>query len=214
MEILREIERAVIDGKVRDIEGVVQKALDTGLEAHSILDGALAVGMLEVGRRFREGEYFLPEVVSSANAMKKAIKLLEPYLAGKTAREPVGKMVIGTVKGDVHDIGKNLVAIMFQGAGFEVLDLGVDVKPDRFVQAISELGPDVVGMSALLSTTMVSITDTIEAIKASGLRSQVKIIIGGAPVTQEFADRVGADGYAPDAASAVEKARELLRLDA
>lgn len=165
--------------------------------------------MNEVGVKFKANEIYVPEVLIAARAMKAGMEILKPKLA-ETGVEPVGKMIIGTVKGDLHDIGKNLVAMMMEGAGFEVIDLGIDVPAEKFIQAIEEYQPQLVGMSALLTTTMIQIRENIKAFQEASIRDQVKVMIGGAPVTQKFADEVGADGYAPDAASAVDKAKELL----
>ena len=165
--------------------------------------------MAEVGRLFEEGEKFVPEMLISARAMQTAMNLLKPHLAQEDVRV-AGKVVIGTVAGDLHDIGKNLVGMMLEGSGFEVIDLGTDVSPQRFVDTVKEHQPDVIGMSALLTTTMPSMGATIEALKEAGLREQVKVMIGGAPITQDFADKIGADGFAPDASSAARKAKQLV----
>jgi 5-methyltetrahydrofolate--homocysteine methyltransferase len=169
--------------------------------------------MNEVGRRFKNNEFYVPEVLIAARAMHAAMDVLKPLLAASDV-QPVGTVVIGTVKGDLHDIGKNLVAMMLEGGGFNVIDLGVDVSPEKFLQAVREHKPNIVGLSALLTTTMPAMKTTIEALKEAGVRDQVKVIIGGAPVTQRFADEIGADGYAPDAASAVDVARQLLGIAA
>ena len=164
--------------------------------------------MAEVGRMFEEGEYFVPEMLIAARAMAAALGLLKPHLVEQGVK-PIGKVAIGTVKGDLHDIGKSLVAMMLEGAGFEIMDLGVDVAPEKFVSALND-GAQIVAMSALLTTTMPNMKATIAAIEKAGLRAQAKIMIGGAPVTQAYADEIGADGYAPDASSAVRKARALI----
>jgi 5-methyltetrahydrofolate--homocysteine methyltransferase len=162
-----------------------------------------------VGEKFKNGEYFVPEVLVAARAMKAAMELLRPLLAASDV-EPIGTVVIGTVRGDLHDIGKNLVAMMLEGAGFRVVDLGVDVPAEKFIEAAREHNAEIVGMSALLTTTMTYMPEVIKALEAEGIRNRVKVIVGGAPVTQEWADQIGADGYAPDAASAVDKCKELL----
>ena len=201
----------VIEGDAAGVEAEVRAALAADVPPGTLLDDALIPAMGEVGRRFEEGEVFVPEMLIAARAMQGALNVLRPLLA-ETGKEPVGKAAIGTVQGDLHDIGKNLVGLMLEGAGFEVIDLGVDAKPEKFVQAAKD-GVQVVGMSALLTTTMPSIKTTIDALSEAGVRDSLKVIIGGAPVTQEFADQVGADGFAPDAASAVRLTRGLLGLD-
>ena len=187
----------------------MQAALDAGVAPGEILNKGCIAAMGEVGRLFEEGEVFVPEMLIAARAMQAAMNILKPYL---TEGEIVsaGKIVIGTVAGDLHDIGKNLVGMMMEGAGFEIVDLGSDVKPETFIEAIREHKPDLIGMSALLTTTMPSMATTIEALTEAGLRDQVKVLVGGAPVTQKFADEIGADGFAPDASSAARKAKELL----
>jgi 5-methyltetrahydrofolate--homocysteine methyltransferase len=180
-----------------------------GIEPGKILNEALVPAMEIVGREYEDGERYVPEMLISAEAMKAAMEVLRPKLV-ETGVQLRGKVVIGTVEGDLHDIGKNLVAMMLEGAGFEVIDLGVEVTADRFVQAVREHKPDVLGMSALLTTTMIHMPEVIEALKEAGLREKVKVIVGGAPVTQEFAEKIGADGYAPDAASAAEVVKKLL----
>jgi 5-methyltetrahydrofolate--homocysteine methyltransferase len=206
--ILEQIRASVIEGNAKGTEAQVQQALDEGLPAEEILNAALIPAMGEVGAKFEEGEYFVPEMLISARAMQAGLKLLKPLLA-ESGTEPIGKVAIGTVKGDLHDIGKSLVAMMLEGAGFEIVDLGVDVTPEKFVDAVKN-GVNVVAMSALLTTTMPNMSNTIKAITDAGLRDRVHIMIGGAPVTESYAKQIGADGYAPDASSAVRKARELL----
>jgi 5-methyltetrahydrofolate--homocysteine methyltransferase len=205
---LKQINQSVIDGNVRDVQAGVQSALAAGVDAGTILNQALIAAMDEVGCRFEEGDFFVPEMLVSAKAMQAGLTLLKPHLTSADSKS-AGKVAVGTVKGDLHDIGKNLVAMMLEGAGFEIMDLGVDVTPEAFVDAVHE-GAQVIGMSALLTTTMGSMGLTIAALKAAGLRDQVKVMIGGAPVTQEFADSIGADGFAPDASSATRVARQLL----
>jgi 5-methyltetrahydrofolate--homocysteine methyltransferase len=201
----------VIEGDAAGVEAEVRAALAMNVPPGTLLDEALIPAMGEVGRRFEEGEVFVPEMLIAARAMQGALNVLRPLLA-ETGKEPVGKAAIGTVQGDLHDIGKNLVGLMLEGAGFEVVDLGVDAKPEKFVQAAKD-GAQVVGMSALLTTTMPAIKTTIDALSEAGIRGSIKVIVGGAPLTQEFADQVGADGFAPDAASAVRLTRGLLGLD-
>jgi len=208
-EILEQMATAVIEGNVDAMEGLTQDALDEDLGAKDILDNGLMVGMDHVGKEFKAGNMFVPEVLRSAKAMKTSMVILQPLLTTAEA-EAVGKVLLGTVKGDLHDIGKNLVGMMCEGAGFDVQDLGTDVEPDQFLDAIKEFEPDIVGMSALLTTTMRAMGDTIKAIEEAGLRDQVKVMIGGAPVTQRFADDIGADGYAANAASASDLAKKFV----
>ena len=206
---LETIYDGVLNGDAKKTEAEVTAALETNTPPEDILYKACIPAMEEVGRLFEEGEKFVPEMLISARAMQTAMRLLRPRLAGANIRT-VGKVVVGTVAGDLHDIGKNLVAMMLEGSGFEVVDLGTDVGPGKFVDAVKEYQPQVVGMSALLTTTMPSMGKTIEALKEAGLRGQVKVMIGGAPITQEFADKIGADGFAPDASSASRKAKALV----
>jgi 5-methyltetrahydrofolate--homocysteine methyltransferase len=205
---LKEIYQNVIDGQAPQVQAGVQAALAQGVAADTILNQALIAAMAEVGKRFEEGEFFVPEMLIAARAMQSGLNLLKPQLAASGVKA-AGKVAIGTVKGDLHDIGKNLVAMMLEGAGFEVKDLGVDVDPHKFVQAAQE-GAQVIGMSALLTTTMGNMRNTIQALDAAGLRGSVKVVIGGAPVTDAYAQQVGADAYAPDASSAVRAVRKLL----
>ena len=206
--ILEEISTAIIEGNMDDIEDLTDDALDEGLSAEEILNKGLMPGMDYVGVEFKAGNMFVPEVLRSAKAMHGSMDILRPLLA-ETGVKTAGKVLLGTVKGDLHDIGKNLVGMMCEGAGFEVKDIGKDVAPEEFVEAIKEYEPDVVGMSALLTTTMRSMESTIKVLEEAGLRDKVKIIIGGAPVTQAFADQIGADGYASNAAGAADLARKL-----
>ncbi len=208
-ETLEQISTAVIEGHVEDMADLTKDALDEGLSAADILSQGLTPGMDHVGAEFRAGNMFVPEVLRSAKAMQAAMDILRPLLA-KSGVKVVGKVLLGTVKGDLHDIGKNLVGIMCEGAGFQVKDIGRDVSPEGFVQAIKEYEPDVVGMSALLTTTMRAMESTIRALKEAGVRDRVKVMVGGAPVTQGFADQIGADGYASNAASASELAKRLV----
>ncbi len=206
-EVLESIRTAIIDGNEVDAPRLVESALASGLSAQQVLNDGLLTGMGEVGRRFRDGEYYLPEVLVAAEAMKAAMAVLTPELKAQnvTARATA---VVGTVRGDLHDIGKNLLAIMLEGAGFEVVDLGVDVPPERFVEACRQRRVDLVALSALLTTTMPEMEVTIKAIH-SELAQPPPVIIGGAPVTQQYADRIGAAGYGRDAASGAEVARML-----
>jgi len=207
--MLEELKRAVLSGDDERAAELTKKALEEGIEPGKILNEALIPAMEIVGREYEEGERYVPEMLISAEAMKAAMEVLRPRLM-ETGVRLKGKVVIGTVEGDLHDIGKNLVAMMLEGAGFEVIDLGVEVTAERFIQAVREHKPDVLGMSALLTTTMIHMPEVIEALKEAGLREEVKVIVGGAPVTQEYAEKIGADGYAPDAASAVEVVKRLL----
>lgn len=193
-------------GKPRELSALVQEELEDGTSANDILVKALIPGMSVVGEKFKKNEVFVPEVLITARAMNSALKILKPALA-QAGVEPVGTVVICTVKGDLHDIGKNLVKMMIEGTGLRVIDLGVDCPPERVVEAVKEYEPGVVCLSALLTTTMIYQKDTIEALKAARLRDRVKVMVGGAPVTQAFADEIGADAYTPDAASAAEVAR-------
>jgi len=207
-DMLQKIASNVYDGDDDAVAGLVQEALDQGLAPQDILSGGLIAGMDEVGKDFKAGELFVPEVLIAARAMHAGMGVLRPLLAESDVPS-AGKFVIGTVQGDLHDIGKNLVRMMIEGAGFETIDLGTDVKTDAFVKAVREHRPVLVGMSALLTTTMVNMKGTIEALEEAGLRDSVKVMIGGAPVTAAFAEEIGADAYAPDAASAVDVARSF-----
>jgi 5-methyltetrahydrofolate--homocysteine methyltransferase len=207
MADLKVLADAVIKGDQAATVEITKTALAEGTAAKSILDGGLIAGMDVVGVRFKKNEIYIPEVLIAARAMKMAMEVLEPELV-KAGVEPVGKFIIGTVKGDLHDIGKNLVAMMLKGAGFEVVDLGIDVGPEKFVQSAKDTGIQLIGMSALLTTTMPSMEKTVKALKEAGISA--KIMIGGAPVTQGYADKIGADGFAPDAASAVDLAKSLV----
>jgi len=208
-DILSEISTAVIKGKLDDVVDLTEDALDEGLDAQEILNSGLMPGMDHVGVEFRAGNMFVPEVLRSARAMQSSMEILNPLLA-ESGVKMVGKVLLGTVKGDLHDIGKNMGGMMCEGAGFEVQDLGKDVAPEGFVEAVKEFEPDVVGMSALLTTTMRVMEHTIKALEEAGVRDTLKIMIGGAPVTQSFADQIGADGYASNAASAAEMAKKLV----
>ena len=206
---LMEMAASLIEGDAPSVKELTEKALAEGIEPARIVNEGLIPGMSEVGRRFKAGEFYLPEVLIAARAMHAGLDIVKP-LFSRYDFKPVGTVVLGTVKGDLHDIGKNLVGMMLEGAGFQVIDLGVDVSPDKFVETVKERRSHVVAMSALLTTTMPSMKATIEALKEAGLQGEVKVMVGGAPLTQRYADEIRADGYAPDAASAVDKARELL----
>jgi len=207
MADLKVLSDAIINGDQNTAVEITREVLSEGVPAKSVLDDGLIAGMEIIGTRFKNNEVYIPEVLIAARAMKMAMEVLEPELV-KAGVEPVGKLAIGTVQGDLHDIGKNLVAMMLKGAGFEVVDLGVDVGPDKFVEQAKANGIQLIGMSALLTTTMPGIEKTLKAIREAGLST--KIIIGGAPVTQDYADKIGADGYAADAASAVDMAKSLV----
>lgn len=211
MTVFEDISSAVQRGRKKEVKPLVQQALEEGVEPSSILNKGLVPAMDVIGERFSAGEVFVPEMLIAARAMATGVEVLKPYLAEEGA-EPLGKAVIGTVRGDMHDIGKNLVRMMIESKGFEVTDLGVDVAPEQFVTFIQEHEDvDIVCCSSLLTTTMPAIKDTIAAIEAAGLRDQVKIMIGGAPVTQAYSDEVGADAYTPDAGAAAAKAIDLVR---
>lgn len=211
MDILREIKENVMAGQAAKVGELTQAALDGGMTLGEILDKGLISAMAELGERFQKQEIFVPQLLFAARAMKAGMEVLEPLLLAAKV-EPTGKLVLGTVKGDVHDIGKNLVGIMLKGAGFQINDLGVDVPPEKFVDAAKEAGITMVCMSALLGTSMPLLKTTIDALAAAGLKSKVKTMVGGAIVTQRYANEIGADGYAPNASAAVDKAKELLEL--
>ena len=201
---------AILKGDAATVVSGTEKLLAQGVGAPEILNGHMIPALGHIGQRFEAGELFIPELLISARAMKAGLALLRPLLAQSTGVNQ-GRVVIGTVKGDLHDIGKNIVSSMLEGGGFEVTDLGTDVSPEKFVEAIRERKAEIVGMSALLTTTMLSMRATIEALKAAGLRNQVKVMVGGAPVTQSFADQVGADGYSNNANGALALARSWVR---
>lgn len=209
MADLNELAQAVISGNAPQAKELTQQAIDEGTDVQSVLNDGLIAGMSVVGDRFKKNEFYVPEVLIAARAMNQAMEVLEPQLA-KAGVQPVATVVLGTVKGDLHDIGKNLVGMMLKGGGFKVVDLGVDVPPEKFVEAVQENDANILGLSALLTTTMVAMEDVITAVKGSAAADKVKTMIGGAPITSEFADKIGADGYAPDAASAVDTAKGLL----
>ena len=208
-EVLKKLFDAVLEGNFEDVKTNVQAALDTGLDPNVILNDGMIAAMREVGVRFEAGEYYVPEMLIAARAMQSGMMLLKPHLQ-KTEQKSNGKVLIGTVKGDLHDIGKNLVALMLEGAGYEIIDLGVDVPAEEFVKKVIELKPDVIGMSALLTTTMQSMRTTLDALTAARLRNHVKVIIGGAPVTEAYAQQIEADGYSPDASRAVTLVNEMM----
>jgi len=207
-ELIKEIYSCVIEGDQINIAEKVKAAIDARIPADEILNNGMVAAMAEVGRLFEEGEFFVPEMLISARAMKAGMDTLKPYLVDADIR-PVGKIVAGTVKGDLHDIGKNLLCMMLEGAAFEIIDLGADVPAEKFVEAVRETGAQFVAMSALLTTTMSYMKTTIEALREAGLRDQVKVLVGGAPVSPQFARDIGADGYAADAAKAVALVKSL-----
>jgi len=209
MAILDDLRQHVIDGDMNQTQKLVQEAIAENIPAEQILKEGLISAMAEVGRLFESGEYFMPEMLIAARAMKSGLTLLRPHLVAAKV-QAVGKVIIGTVQGDVHDIGKNLVGMMLEGAGFEVIDLGVDVPPEKYVQAVREHHPDLLACSALLTTTMLRMKDLILALDEAGLRGQVKVMVGGAPITESYARDIGADLFAPDAASAASRAKELI----
>lgn len=208
-EILSEISTAIIEGKKDDMGQLTQQALDEGIGPQDIIDNGLMKGMDYVAVQFKAGDMYVPEVMRSARSMLNSMEILNPLLSESGARM-VGKVLVGTVKGDLHDIGKNLVGMMCRGAGFEVKDLGIDIAPEAFVEAVKEFQPDIVGLSALLTTTMRAMGDTVNALAEAGVRDNLKIMVGGAPVTRSFADKIGANGYAPNAAAAADLAKEFM----
>jgi len=212
VDAIEAIYNAVLNGDAPGAKAGVEAALAANIPAEKILKDGLIAAMAEVGRLFEANEYFVPEMLVSARAMQAGLSLLKPHLA-EAGAQPAGKFIIGTVKGDLHDIGKNLVAMMMEGAGFEVIDLGTDVSPEAFVRAVQEHKAQLMGMSALLTTTMPSMSTTIKALEEAGVRDKVKVMVGGAPVTDAFAKQIGADGFAPDASSAVRKAKALLGIE-
>ncbi len=210
---LKKLYEAVLNGDAKAAVAVTKEALDAGADPMVLVTQYMVPAMDEVGRRFECEEYFVPELLLAARAMKGSLELIRPLLAERGA-EPVGRVVIGTVKGDLHDIGKNLVSSMLEGAGFEVIDLGADVPPERFVSAAKEKNADIVALSALLTVTMPMMRTTIAAIEAAGIRDNVKVMVGGAPVTEQYAKEIGADGYSDNAGGAVQVARSLIRKQA
>jgi methylmalonyl-CoA mutase cobalamin-binding domain/chain len=210
-EILQQLYDDTLVGNAPSVKGLVEQGLEDGMDPSSMLYDALIPSLEEVGARFERGDYFVPEMLIAARAMQGALDILRPLLA-ETGAQQVGTFLMGTVKGDVHDIGKNLCNIMLEGAGFTVVDLGVNVPPEKFVEEIGRVHPDIVGFSAFLTTTMPMFKANINALEKAGIRDEVIVMVGGAPVTQEYADAVGADGYSADASSAVKKAKELIQL--
>jgi 5-methyltetrahydrofolate--homocysteine methyltransferase len=206
---LKQLAEAIINGNRDRSRELTEQALAGKVDPQKIINQGLIAGMSVVGEKFKNNEFYVPEVLIAARAMHASLDLLRPLIT-EHGIEPVGRVAIGTVKGDLHDIGKNLVAMMLEGAGYEVNDLGVDVKPEQFIEAVKDKKAQILALSALLTTTMPAMADTIKALKEASVRDRVKVMIGGAPVTQSYADEIGADGYAPDAASAVDKAKELL----
>ncbi len=204
------LREAVLTGSAPGAVGAARQALEAGVDPVDLVNQAIGPAMDEVGRLYEAGEYFVPELLLSARATKEVFQVIRPLLAQKGAK-PTGRVVLGTVQGDLHDIGKNLVAAMLEGSGFEVIDLGVNVTPEKFVSAVKEKQPHVVGLSALLTTTMPAMKATIEVFRSAGIREQVKVMIGGAPITPAFAESIGADGYGDSAATAVDLARRLVR---
>ncbi len=209
MEDLKKLYDAIVEGDAKTSKALATQAMEAKLDPKMLLDEYMIPAMNEVGRRFETNEYFVPELLIAARAMKQALEIIKPALVA-TGAEPVGKVAIGTVKGDLHDIGKNLVAAMLEGGGFEIIDLGVDVAPEKFINAVKEKGANIIALSALLTTTMPSMKATIEQLQEAGIRDQVKVMIGGAPVTQKYADEIGADGYSDNASGAVTLARKLI----
>jgi 5-methyltetrahydrofolate--homocysteine methyltransferase len=208
-QILTELRQSVVEGQPKETQQKVNEALAAGVEPALILKEGMISAMDEVGRLFEQGEFFVPEMLIAARAMQSGLALLKPYLLQADVKS-TGKVVIGTVRGDLHDIGKNLVSMMLEGAGFEVIDLGTDVTPEKFVSAAKDQGADIVALSALLTTTMPHMKATVESLQQAGLRDSVKVLVGGAPVTESYAHQIGADGYSPDASRAVSVAKSLV----
>jgi len=201
-EILSKLRDAIVNLDIEGVQKACRGAIDAGIPAYKAVTDGMAKGMEIVGEKYENGEYFLAELIMAGETMKEGMKVLEPYLKGGEVKK-IGKVVIGTVRGDLHDIGKNIVVTLLNAAGFGVIDLGVDVPPEKFVEAVKQNNPDIVGMSALLTTTMIEMENVIKALKEAGLRDKVKIIIGGAPITQEYAEKIGADAAARDAVEGV-----------
>ena len=208
-EVLQKLFDAVLEGDFDGVKTNVTAALEAGLDPNAILNDGMIAAMREVGVRFEAGDYYVPEMLIAARAMQSGMTLLKPHLQ-KTEQKSNGRVLMGTVKGDLHDIGKNLVGLMLEGAGYEIIDLGVDVPAEEFVKKAMELKPDIIGMSALLTTTMASMKTTLDALDAAGLRRNIKVIVGGAPVTEAYAQHIEADGFSPDASRAVNLVNELL----
>ena len=210
MSVLQEIADAVIAGNANKVKELTESALADGIAPGNIIKEGFVPGMAVIGERFKNNEIYVPEVLIAARAMKTGLGIVKPLLSEAESQDHLGTVVIGTVKGDLHDIGKNLVAMMLEGAGFEVIDLGVDVSPERFAAAVTEHNAQFLCLSALLTTTMVQMEDTIKELEAQNIRDRVKVLVGGAPVTDHFAEEIGADGYAPDSSTAVEVAKSFL----
>ena len=209
MPDLKELYDAVVSGNAKTTQAITQQALADGVDPLTLVNDYMVPAMDEVGRRFEANEYFVPELLISARAMKAALELIRPLLTAR-GDKPVGRVAIGTVKGDLHDIGKNLVASLLEGGGFEVIDLGVNVSPEKFIATVNEKQANIIAMSALLTTTMPSMKTTIDALKQAGVRGKVKVLIGGAPITQKYADEIGADGYSENAVGAVALAKKAV----
>lgn len=209
-KILRSIKEVLMKGDRNGVEELTRQALEQGIAVRDIIDRGLVAGMEIIGAKFKANEIFIPEVLISAKAMHSGMAILEPHFV-KYGIKPIGRVLIGTVKGDLHDIGKNIVSMMLRGACFEISDLGIDVSPQKFIDAAKNKEVDIIAMSSLLTTSMNAMRDTIKGLDAAGLRDKVRVMVGGAPITQEFAASIGADGYARDAATAVDKAKELLK---
>lgn len=209
MAILEDLAAEVIKGDAGVVKNLTEEALSQNISAEEVLNSGLVAGMNVIGERFKSNEIFIPEVLVAARAMKAGMQIIRPLLAEANV-EPLGKVIIGTVGGDLHDIGKNIVAMLLEGAGFEVLDLGADVTKEKFLEFAEKENPDVLGMSALLTTTMVFMKGMVQSLEESGLKDKIKVIVGGAPITQSYADEIRADGYAPDAASAVDLVKSVM----
>jgi 5-methyltetrahydrofolate--homocysteine methyltransferase len=207
--VIKEIFDGILNGNQKVVPVKVNEALEAGIEPSVVLNEGMVAAMAEVGKLFEQGEYYVPEMLIAARAMQAGLAILKPKLIQSDFKSS-GKVVIGTVKGDLHDIGKNLVSMMLEGAAFEIIDLGTDVSPDKFVEAVKSNGANIIAMSALLTTTMPNMKTTIDALNTAGIRDQVKVMIGGAPVTESYAQQIGADGYAPDASRAVALAKSLV----
>ncbi len=210
MKILEQIYQSILNGRADDCKACTQQALEENIPPQEIVSKGMNSAMEEIGLRFSKNEIFLPEMMAAARAMKSGMAVLEPHIVKET-KIAVGKIVVGTVKGDLHDVGKNLVAMMFKGAGFDVVDLGVDVPKEKFLESIQQQSPQLLGISALLSTTLPNMIETIAFLRDSGVDGNCKILVGGAPVTEKFARDARADGYAPDAGSAIQLAKKLLK---
>jgi 5-methyltetrahydrofolate--homocysteine methyltransferase len=209
MHDMTDLRKAILDGEAEAAVAAARSALDAGVPPVDLVTEAISPAMAEVGRLFEEGEYFVPELLIAARATKEVFQILRPLLA-QAGTQPKGRVVLGTVQGDLHDIGKNLVAAMLEGGGFEVTDLGVDVPPQKLVETVQQLHPQIVGLSALLTTTLPAMKSTVEALRGAAIGTEIKIMVGGAPVTQQYADSIGADGYSENAAASVELASRLI----